>query len=677
MSRRLKRIIAIVLAVIMIFSITAMSSYAENEPQEPISLAVCAYRDQSSFVNWWQNEADGKFYVFLPADTDMSKLVIKLGGAEKIKVNDKTISSGKATDAFKKGGEYKITAGTATYSVVFMKSENLPSIHIKTSSGSLEQIHKSKTNKEAATIAVYENGEKTIDSSLAYIKGRGNSTWRLDKKPYNIKFEKKTDLFGMGKAKKWSLIASAGEQSLIRNKSVYELADEVGLKYSSKSQHVDLYINNNYMGNYLVCESVEVGSNRVDITDLENLNEAVNPGVDIEQCALAGQTSKDSAYAYGSKRWAEIPNDPVDISGGYMLEFEQRDRYRFEASGFVSNLGQPIVVKSPEYASKAEVEYISDLYQQFEDAVCSDNGKNSLGKHYSEYIDMKSIARMYLIQEAVMNLDAGTTSFFFCKDSNSDKFIAAPVWDFDYSLGMEFKKYDFDFLNPEHWWACINYTHDSREYKINTVSDVPTVLNMLCRHSDFMELVKKEWKTNFEPKLGDKIAQNMQKLADEVTASAVMDAIRWNQYETSNTDEILKSYLEQVKIVTTFIKKRTRFMSVGFSDKGARVTYDANGGHGVTYDDKGYVIGDSAIIKESAFDSDSIFYEFDSWNSEKDGSGKAYKTGDKINVDSSDVRLYAQWKKISPVKAVLAEFFRYCEQIVKIVFGRFTAAVGK
>ena len=74
----------------------------------------------------------------------------------------------------------------------------------------------------------------------------------------------------------------------MRNTFIFDLSDEMGLYYSSKSKPVDLYINGEYLGNYLVCESVEVGSSRVDITDLEDLNEEANPGTDIEKAPLAG-----------------------------------------------------------------------------------------------------------------------------------------------------------------------------------------------------------------------------------------------------------------------------------------------------------------------------------------------------------------------------------------------------
>ena len=56
---------------------------------------------------------------------------------------------------------------------------------------------------------------------------------------------------------------------------------------------------------------------------------------------------------------------PLDVSAGdgaYLLEFELDERFPDEVSGFISDKGQQVVVKTPEFASKAEVDYISNLF---------------------------------------------------------------------------------------------------------------------------------------------------------------------------------------------------------------------------------------------------------------------------------------------------------------------------
>ena len=135
----------------------------------------------------------------------------------------------------------------------------MASVFITTESGNLDAVHADKEHKEAGYIQVIsEDGiSYQYDGDLEYIKGRGNSTWKMEKKPYNLKLDKKADLFGMGKSKKWSLIANHSDSSLMRNAIIYTVAGQV-LDYTPKYTPVDLYINSEYMGSYILTTRVEV-----------------------------------------------------------------------------------------------------------------------------------------------------------------------------------------------------------------------------------------------------------------------------------------------------------------------------------------------------------------------------------------------------------------------------------
>ena len=119
----------------------------------------------------------------------------------------------------------------------------------------------------ACTVGMKDaQGTPLIEGVLdASIKVRGNTTSKADKKPYTIKFATKQNLLGMGKAKKYCLIANAYDPTLMRNYIALKLAKELGLEYTSECEFVDLYLDGEYWGNYLLVEPVEEGSNRVDI----------------------------------------------------------------------------------------------------------------------------------------------------------------------------------------------------------------------------------------------------------------------------------------------------------------------------------------------------------------------------------------------------------------------------
>ncbi|MFV0484915.1 MAG: CotH kinase family protein [Candidatus Saccharimonadales bacterium] len=108
--------------------------------------------------------------------------------------------------------------------------------------------------------AVEENNYKNLTGG---IRTRGNSTYRIGKEygamPYKIKLDEKIDLFGMGKSKKWCLIANFIDRSYIKQFIMYQTAQlMMGEEYfQPKAKYVEVYMNGEYMGLYLLTESIE------------------------------------------------------------------------------------------------------------------------------------------------------------------------------------------------------------------------------------------------------------------------------------------------------------------------------------------------------------------------------------------------------------------------------------
>lgn len=90
-------------------------------------------------------------------------------------------------------------------------------------------------------------------------------------------------------------------------------------------------------------------------------------------------------------------------------------KYKAEISGFQSELlGDLYTIKSPQYASVEEAEYIKSLFDDMERAIVSEDGIDSeTGMSYLEYIDVRSFAQKYVIEELCKNNGAGATSSFF------------------------------------------------------------------------------------------------------------------------------------------------------------------------------------------------------------------------------------------------------------------------
>lgn len=297
-----------------------------------------------------------------------------------------------------------------------------------------------KSNKATGNMILQNaDGSVVYQDALTQIKGRGNSTWQKDKKPYQIKLSTKTDLLQTGsednEVKTWVLLANHDDSTNMRNTLIYNLGLELGMESCTENQWVNLYYDGEYRGCYLLSEKVEVDSGRVDITDLEELNEEANEGVDIEELPVeTGKTANGATYLYcaGMK-------SPEDITGGYLLEMELYTRVEAEVCYFTTSRGQNVVVKSPEYASKEEMDYIASLYQEWEDAVYNGGVNPTTGKKYTEYVDLRSAAVCYLANEISKNQDGFRTSSFFYKDNDDDMMYMGPLWDYDITLNFNGK----------------------------------------------------------------------------------------------------------------------------------------------------------------------------------------------------------------------------------------------
>ena len=648
-----KRMLCVVLAMLLMAPcLSAFQAAAAGNQLD--DFYVTAIADHASTeIHWWRQPLQQTYYLFLPADVDRGALQVGFtGGAEPITIGTTEVHNGEVTDALAEGSSFLIRSGARIYSLSVLQSASLPSVYIATESGSLANVHADKSYKEPAKITVVENGEVTLeDVQLSYIKGRGNSSWVQDKKPYNIKFEKKTDLFGMGKAKKWSMLASVDDDALVRNPAAFYIAERLGLDFISKYQFTDLYVNGEYLGNYLICESVEVGSTRVDIADLEDANEEANPDVDIEACPTA---NTGAGADRGSRKWVEIPNDPDDISGGYLLEFDYQDRYDAEVSGFVSTKGQPVVLKSPEYATKAEVEYISGLFNAAEEALYSADGYSSEGKHYSEYFDMESFFAQYLLNEFCNDVDASSSSFFLYKSTEDDKLHFSPVWDFDRALGNGYRR-DVDTANPTIWWANSMGDFGPGIRSINAVA---------FARPEFRQAAAEAWNASFLSSQSDEMLSFLRALAEQLRPSAVMDRVLWKNTvaAAAGTD-----FDYRVNRVLRFVEKRVETLNAAFSEPVAMLYYDENGGKGTVFNHQIAHVGDVVRITEGGraveVSPPSDDYLFAGWNTEPDGSGKTYRANQYIRLTSETTVLYAVWEPLpqgglGQIKAFLYQIYR-------------------
>ena len=405
---------------------------------------------------------DGAVYFILPADTDNTKLnlalslnqnapnnVIVSGDLGKVTGTASGISLDLTKLASKNAdGSYTIGIAVGEYrpiSVKILKSENISSMFITSDNPAQDRIYvdSSKNNETTAQmILTGANGTVLYNGNLTQIKARGNSTFaHYAKKSYQIKLGEKSDLIGQNQTvKTWVLLANYGDATLMHDKFFKDLAAQMNMPYVAGCNWVNLWYDGEYRGVYLLSEKNSVGSTGVNITNMEDAYSALNPGYGTSVQIGQGVNKYGQAYAYTMGL-----TDPENITGGYLIELNHSAWD--EVNGFKTKQGVAFNVKSPEWASEAAMKYISEYYQEFENAVYATDkdgnytGYNAeTGKYFYEYVDMDSLVKVFLLQELALNPDGFISSMYFYKDANGLMY-AGPIWDQDMTLGTGWTKY--------------------------------------------------------------------------------------------------------------------------------------------------------------------------------------------------------------------------------------------
>ena len=366
-----------------------------------------------------------------------------------------------------------VTCGsdTATAEMFFSK---LHVVYINTAGGA--EIVSKEDYIDAELIIqgneTYNSGTTKLYNGATEIRGRGNSTWAQPKKPYKLKLDKKTDVFGMGKHKHWVLLANYLDESLQRNTLAYNLSGAMGMEQQS-TVYVDVVLNGDFIGNYQFCEQVRVSESRVDIFDWETFAEDC-AGVIGDAAGLTKDETGDlEEYMLENMGWitsgtlvwggvtyaiADYPDIEVPaITGGYLLEL---DEYYDEVSKFKTNNNQPIMFKNPEFVgTNADmVNYVRSYIQAFEDAVQADSYTASYEGttvHYSDLYDFDALVDYWLISEIFFNEELNKKSTYMYKDIDGLMYMG-PIWDMDWSSGGEGQTYQTE------QWATRYYSTNAQ-----------------------------------------------------------------------------------------------------------------------------------------------------------------------------------------------------------------------
>lgn len=261
-----------------------------------------------------------------------------------------------------------------------------------------------KEHDIVSNIIIIDQNSIDIDKP-ATVRERGNGSRTFPKKPWRIKFDKKqSPLDAPAKAKKWTLINNYGDKTLMRNLVAFEIARRLDMRYVSYARPVDVILNGEYKGCYQLCDQMEVGQGRLDITEMEP------------------EDSEGEA-----------------LTGGYFFEI---DAYAWEepyGSWFQSERGIPVTIKSPDDGGTYEqYNYISQYFQMLEDKVY--NGT------YRDILDIESFLQHFIVGELAGNTDTYWSTYMY-KERGNPIIYTGPVWDNDLAFDNDIRTYPIDQFN--------------------------------------------------------------------------------------------------------------------------------------------------------------------------------------------------------------------------------------
>lgn len=459
----------------------------------------------------------------------------------------------------------------------------------------------------------YSGKTQAADSSstysLDYIRGRGNSTWDADKKPYKVKFDKKQNLLSMGTSKNWVLLANRFDNSLLRNKLTYWLGGQLGMAYTPKCQFVDVVMNGTYYGSYYLSTQVRVDKNSVNIDDL---------------------TDKTSSSA---------TTEPT-ITGGYLLSMGSADDEKTKdptstKRDFTTKKGNRFLIESPDfegYTNDAQYNYIKDYFQKTEDAIYGKDFKESSGASYKDYMDVDSAVDYYWLQEISYNGDAfGSNSTYLYKARNG-KLCWGPLWDFDFVA-----------------WGDLEYGKNMNTTEFSQNQNV--WYGRLFEDKTFSKKVVDRWpviKAKLEELTRD--GGQLDKYVAQVGISEKYDMEKWGTYamdiDGDTTVKGNRPYSEEVTQLKTWINKRVAWIDANYKTlqlKEYKVKF-VNGKKTV----KTITAYSQRVITGFPKNPAKKGYEFKGWYYNNGGSMIKLT---KDTVATSSLTAHAKWKKIRSGKA--------------------------
>lgn len=340
---------------------------------------------------------------------------------------------------------WSITFGNTPATYTPFVSSNLPIVVINSGPNTIQDEPKVMANMgiiyNGVSVRNYMTDPFNNYNGRIGIEYRGSSSQGMPKKSYGFETwdvngnSIDSSLLGMPKESDWILSASYSDKSLLNNFLTYDLARSMGW-YAPRGVHVELVVNGEYQGVYILMEKIKRDNDRVDIANLQV--------TDITGDQLTGGyiIKIDKSTGNGGGGWVSNYAPDTNVNGQTIF-------YQYEYPSDVDIVPQ-------------QAAYIQAYVDSFETALAGPNfADTALG--YAHYIDVNSFVDYFLLNEMSRNVDGYRLSTYLYKDkaSNGGKLVIGPCWDYDiawgnanYCLGNDTSGWAIDFAMacPGDYW---------------------------------------------------------------------------------------------------------------------------------------------------------------------------------------------------------------------------------
>lgn len=368
-----------------------------------------------------------------------------------------------------------------------------------------------KNQYTPCTVTIESDDEKYSRKDLsAQIRGRGNSTWGYyEKKPYRLKFDEKFDLFGMGKARDWVLLANTVDMAMLRNLTVYRMAQEFeGCEYTTDCEFVHVYLNDEYLGLYLAVEQVEEGKNRVEIGE----------GVDENGTPTAPEDTGFLLEVGGAGGWGD---------------------WGFQPKSYKRISAPYTIIKSPEsdVMTVEQFQYIEDYFDQVQKAISKDDFET-----LCELVDIQTFVDSFICTQYVLAGDMGYC--YFAYKEPGGKLCLGPLWDYDQSSGVS--------------------EHGGTNYEGYAAASPHSWYQKLISNDEFRAMVVESWMEHYDYIHG--IPDMLYEIAETYQADIDLNYERWEgflgskQWRSLPEVDALKTYPEHVDYYVEWLNNRVEWM---------------------------------------------------------------------------------------------------------------------